>query len=58
MSVCKSAEEDGIFVLHGNRGTFHTEKQPTFKAIYTVIEEVKLNCEFISKLHELTLDFY
>ena len=43
MSVCKTAEEQGIFVLHGNRGSFHTEKQPAFKAIYSTIEQVSWN---------------
>lgn len=41
MSVCKTAEKQGIFVLHGNRGSFHTEKQPAFKAIYSSIEQVR-----------------
>lgn len=40
MSVCKNAEEDGVFVLHGNRGSFHNEKQPAFKAIYSSFEQV------------------
>jgi UDP-xylose:glucoside alpha-1,3-xylosyltransferase len=41
MSVCKTAEEQGILVLHGNRGSFHNMKQPAFKAIYASIEQVK-----------------
>ncbi len=40
MSVCKPAEEEGVYVLHGNRGSFHNEKQPAFKALYSAIQEV------------------
>ena len=40
MSVCKSAEENGAYVVHGNRGSFHSDKQPAFHAIYTSIKEV------------------
>ena len=40
MSVCKPAEENGVYVLHGNRGSFHTDKQPAFKAIYSSIKQV------------------
>lgn len=40
MSVCKPAESDGIAVLHGSRGFFHSDKQPPFKAVYRAFEEV------------------
>jgi hypothetical protein len=40
MSVCKSAESQGVAVLHGSRGSFHAEKQPAFRAIYRAVEEV------------------
>lgn len=40
MSVCKPAEKDGVFVVHGNRGSFHSRKQPAFRAIYSVFEQV------------------
>lgn len=45
MSVCKSAEEEGVAVLHGSRGTFHSEKQPAFKAIYRAFEEYQLGTD-------------
>lgn len=41
MSVCKAAEDEGIKVLHGNRGSFHNKKQPAFKAIYSSIQQVR-----------------
>ncbi|ETE65900.1 Glucoside xylosyltransferase 2, partial [Ophiophagus hannah] len=39
-SNCKGAEEEGISILHGNRGVYHDDKQPTFKALYEVIRDV------------------
>jgi UDP-xylose:glucoside alpha-1,3-xylosyltransferase len=43
MSVCESAEKSGVAVLHGNRGSFHSEKQPAFRAVYRAMEEVNNN---------------
>lgn len=40
MSVCKPAEREGVAVIHGSRGFFHSEKQPAFQAIYRAFEEV------------------
>lgn len=40
MSVCKPAENEGVAVIHGSRGFFHSEKQPAFQAIYRAFEEV------------------
>ncbi|XP_051886219.1 glucoside xylosyltransferase 1 isoform X1 [Pristis pectinata] len=37
-SNCKAAEDEGIFVLHGNRGVYHDEKQPAFRAVYRAIK--------------------
>ncbi|XP_067247105.1 glucoside xylosyltransferase 1 [Chanodichthys erythropterus] len=33
-SNCIPAEEEGVVMLHGNRGVFHSDKQPAFKAVY------------------------
>ncbi|KAF0877788.1 GXLT2 xylosyltransferase, partial [Crocuta crocuta] len=38
-SNCKGAEREGVSVLHGNRGVYHDEKQPTFKALYEAIRD-------------------
>lgn len=46
MSVCKSAEKEGVAVLHGSRGTFHSEKQPAFTAVYRAFEEVSVHYKF------------
>lgn len=54
MSVCKSAEKEGIAVLHGSRGTFHSEKQPAFRAVYKAFQEVS-KIENFSKAFLLTL---
>uniref|UniRef100_A0A9J8AMW0 Glucoside xylosyltransferase 1b n=1 Tax=Cyprinus carpio carpio TaxID=630221 RepID=A0A9J8AMW0_CYPCA len=33
-SNCVPAEEEGVFMLHGNRGVLHSDKPPAFKAVY------------------------
>lgn len=40
MSVCRDAADKGVAVLHGSRGTFHSDKQPAFQSIYHAMEEV------------------
>uniref|UniRef100_A0A8C6R6N9 Glucoside xylosyltransferase 1 n=1 Tax=Nannospalax galili TaxID=1026970 RepID=A0A8C6R6N9_NANGA len=41
-SNCQGAEEEGVFVLHGNRGVYHDDKQPAFRAVYEALR----NCSF------------
>ncbi|MBN3322370.1 GXLT1 xylosyltransferase, partial [Atractosteus spatula] len=41
-SNCIPAEEEGVFILHGNRGVYHDEKQPSFRAVYEVIQKYTL----------------
>lgn len=38
-SNCQQAEQEGVFILHGNRGVYHTDKQPAFRAIYEAIQK-------------------
>ncbi|XP_034388093.1 glucoside xylosyltransferase 2 isoform X1 [Cyclopterus lumpus] len=38
-SNCKGAEEEGVSILHGNRGVYHDDKQPAFKVVYDAIRE-------------------
>ncbi|XP_076236342.1 glucoside xylosyltransferase 1 shams [Calliopsis andreniformis] len=45
MPVCTKAEKEGALVLHGSRGTFHSQKQPLFKAVYKAIQEYQLNTD-------------
>ncbi|XP_059367893.1 glucoside xylosyltransferase 1 [Carassius carassius] len=33
-SNCILAEEEGVLMLQGNRGVFHSDKQTAFKAVY------------------------
>ena len=42
MSVCKTAETNGVKVIHGNRRVFFNEKQPVFKAFYEAIRDVSI----------------
>lgn len=39
-SNCVAAEQHGIYILHGNRGVYHDDKQPAFRAVYDVIQQV------------------
>lgn len=41
MSICNATTE-GIKVMHGNRGYFHSNKQPLFKAVFEAIESFQL----------------
>ncbi|XP_006974368.2 glucoside xylosyltransferase 1 isoform X4 [Peromyscus maniculatus bairdii] len=41
-SNCRGAEEEGVFILHGNRGVYHDDKQPAFRAVYEALR----NCSF------------
>lgn len=43
MSVCKA--QNGVQILHGNRGYFHADKQPVFSIIYRLIEEYQLGMD-------------
>ncbi|XP_012257727.2 glucoside xylosyltransferase 1 [Athalia rosae] len=61
MSVCTEAEKKGALVLHGSRGTFHSEKQPPFKAVFRAMEEYQLDTDpfenfLIPMKNYLTLD--
>ena len=38
---CHSAIHNGVYVLHGNRGVYHTKKHKAFKAVYDVIKDYK-----------------
>ncbi|XP_013876286.1 glucoside xylosyltransferase 1 isoform X1 [Austrofundulus limnaeus] len=38
-SNCQQAEEEGVFILHGNRGVYHNDKQPAFRAVYEAIKK-------------------
>uniref|UniRef100_A0A6B2EA77 UDP-D-xylose:beta-D-glucoside alpha-1,3-D-xylosyltransferase n=1 Tax=Phlebotomus kandelakii TaxID=1109342 RepID=A0A6B2EA77_9DIPT len=40
MSVCKAPS--GVRIVHGNRGYFHSEKQPAFREIFAAIEEYQI----------------
>ncbi|RZC42736.1 glucoside xylosyltransferase 2, partial [Asbolus verrucosus] len=55
MSVCKPAEKEGVAVIHGSRGFFHSEKQPVFQAIYRAFEEVH---KFFQLGGDLFKEFY
>ncbi|XP_010115924.1 PREDICTED: glucoside xylosyltransferase 1-like, partial [Chlamydotis macqueenii] len=49
-SNCKEAEEEGIFILHGNRGVYHDDKQPTFRAVYEAIKNYSFGNDLVHSL--------
>nr|XP_057942099.1 glucoside xylosyltransferase 1-like isoform X2 [Doryrhamphus excisus] len=49
-SNCQRAEEVGVFILHGNRGVYHNEKQPSFKAVYQAIQQFSFGDNMESSL--------
>ncbi|NXT56868.1 GXLT2 xylosyltransferase, partial [Pluvianellus socialis] len=50
-SNCKGAEEEGVSILHGNRGVYHDDKQPTFKALYEVIRDFPFEDNLFQSLY-------
>ncbi|XP_026057825.1 glucoside xylosyltransferase 1-like isoform X1 [Carassius auratus] len=42
-SNCISAEHSGVYILHGNRGVYHDDKQPAFRAVYDAIKQFPLD---------------
>lgn len=38
-SNCEPAEQEGVFILHGNRGVYHDDKQPAFRAVYEAVQK-------------------
>ncbi|XP_063783389.1 glucoside xylosyltransferase 1 isoform X3 [Pseudophryne corroboree] len=55
-SNCNKAE-DGIFILHGNRGVYHDEKQPAFRAVYRALTNYTFGDDLIhSLLYPLELE--
>ncbi|XP_063730186.1 glucoside xylosyltransferase 1-like isoform X2 [Eleginops maclovinus] len=51
-SNCQQADQEGVFILHGNRGVYHNDKQPAFRAVYEAIQKVACLHPY-SKLHNL-----
>ncbi|XP_030072900.1 glucoside xylosyltransferase 1 isoform X1 [Microcaecilia unicolor] len=53
-SNCQEAEEEGISILHGNRGVYHDDKQPVFRAIYEALRNHSFGDDLVhSLLHPL-----
>lgn len=53
-SNCKAAEEEGVSILHGNRGVYHDDKQPAFRVVYDAIREVSWHYLFRRPLYDRT----
>lgn len=52
MSNCRSAEEKGVSIVHGNRGVYHNDKQPAFKAIYNAIRDYEFGADLEDGLYK------
>ncbi|KAM8891215.1 glucoside xylosyltransferase 1 isoform 2-T2 [Spinachia spinachia] len=44
-SNCQQADHEGVFILHGNRGVYHDDKQPAFRAVYDAIRKAAFPSE-------------
>ncbi|XP_010881889.1 glucoside xylosyltransferase 1 isoform X2 [Esox lucius] len=49
-SNCLTAEREGVFILHGNRGVYHDDKQPAFRAVYEAIQKYPLGGNLVQDL--------
>ncbi|XP_061523366.1 glucoside xylosyltransferase 1 isoform X2 [Phycodurus eques] len=49
-SNCASAEDNGIYILHGNRGVYHDHKQPAFKSVYEAIRKYSFGADPVASL--------
>ncbi|XP_053111505.1 glucoside xylosyltransferase 1 isoform X4 [Hemicordylus capensis] len=49
-SNCQRAEKEGIFILHGNRGVYHDDKQPAFRAVYEAIKNYSFGDDLVHSL--------
>ncbi|XP_026856822.1 glucoside xylosyltransferase 1 isoform X2 [Electrophorus electricus] len=49
-SNCAAAEHYGVYILHGNRGVYHDDKQPAFRAIYEAIQKYPFGGDPVSLL--------
>ncbi|XP_041692916.1 glucoside xylosyltransferase 1 isoform X2 [Coregonus clupeaformis] len=49
-SNCLAAEQEGVFILHGNRGVYHDDKQPAFRAVYEAIQKYPFGDNLIQSL--------
>ncbi|KAH8294778.1 hypothetical protein KR018_002836, partial [Drosophila ironensis] len=54
MSICNMSHA-GVKLIHGNRGYFHSDRQPLFRSIYEAMENYQLganaNAQFLRPLH-------
>uniref|UniRef100_A0AAV2L252 Glucoside xylosyltransferase 1 n=1 Tax=Knipowitschia caucasica TaxID=637954 RepID=A0AAV2L252_KNICA len=51
-SNCHTADQRGVFILHGNRGVFHDDKQPAFRAVYNAIQTYQFGGDLVKTLLE------
>lgn len=51
---CPSLVQNGVYILHGNRGVFHNDNHQAFKAVYNIIKDYKfgrsIKTEIVSEI--------
>ncbi|XP_059505903.1 glucoside xylosyltransferase 2 isoform X2 [Stegostoma tigrinum] len=50
-SNCRGAEDQGVSILHGNRGVYHDDKQPAFKVMYEAIRDFPFEDNLFQSLY-------
>lgn len=51
---CMEARDEGVKVMHGNRGVYHNEKQPAFKAVYEAIRDYGFQEDYTKFIIQVT----
>lgn len=49
-SNCQHAEREGVFILHGNRGVYHDDRQPAFRAVFEAIQKYQFGDNMVTNL--------
>lgn len=50
-SNCRGAEDQGVAILHGNRGVYHNDKQPAFKVMYEAVRNFPFEDNLFQSLY-------
>ncbi|XP_028033862.1 glucoside xylosyltransferase 1 isoform X1 [Bombyx mandarina] len=56
--ACADATFNGIFVLHGSRRAFYSDKQPAFQAVHRAIEEFEIGADLSPKMLLVNMEKY
>ncbi|KAI5643077.1 glycosyl transferase family 8 domain-containing protein [Phthorimaea operculella] len=58
--ACTGASSGGVYLLHGSRQAFHSDKHPAFQAVYRAVDEYEVGMDpsktFLPKLEKYFLE--